>query len=413
MAAPSHGRRQPAARQRADRPAAPWRLADRPRRADQRRAGRAGHRPVPPGRDGHRDAVGQRRDAAAARCRDRLGHPGRQPRGRGPRAARDLRPHLRRRRGRRGRLGRPVRRSSPSWVTSTTERRSCSTPCGNTNVVSREAGGITQHIGAYQIVTELEGNERPITFIDTPGHESFTAMRARGAKVTDIVVLVVAADDGVMPQTVEALNHAQAAEVPIVVAVNKIDKEGANPAKIRQQLTEYGLVAEEYGGDTMFVDVSAIDPAGSRRAPHGDPADRRRLAGPARQHRAGPAGCRHRGQAGQGPRPRRHGARPARHAAPGRLDRGRRRLRSRPVAARRARQQAQGSPARPVRCRSSASPRCRAPVTRSSSSRRTAWPGRSPTAARPASATRRTRPCGSGSAWRTSTPRSRRPVSST
>ena len=113
----------------------------------------------------------------------------------------------------------------------------------NTNVVAREAGGITQHIGAYQIVTELEGNERPVTFIDTPGHESFTAMRARGAKVTDIVVLVVAADDGVMPQTVEALNHAQAAEVPIVVAVNKIDKEGANPAKIRQQLTEYGLVA--------------------------------------------------------------------------------------------------------------------------------------------------------------------------
>ncbi|NEK57569.1 translation initiation factor IF-2 [Geodermatophilus sabuli] len=127
----------------------------------------------------------------------------------------------------------------------------------HTNVVSREAGGITQHIGAYQIVTELEHNERPVTFIDTPGHESFTAMRARGAKVTDIVVLVVAADDGVMPQTVEALNHAQAAEVPIVVAVNKIDKEGANPAKIRQQLTEYGLVAEEYGGDTMFVDVSA------------------------------------------------------------------------------------------------------------------------------------------------------------
>jgi translation initiation factor IF-2 len=132
----------------------------------------------------------------------------------------------------------------------------------HSNVVSKEAGGITQHIGAYQIVTELEHNERPITFIDTPGHESFTAMRARGAKVTDIVVLVVAADDGVMPQTVEALNHAQAADVPIVVAVNKIDKEGANPAKIRQQLTEYGLVAEEYGGDTMFVDVSAINRQG-------------------------------------------------------------------------------------------------------------------------------------------------------
>ncbi len=108
----------------------------------------------------------------------------------------------------------------------------------------------------------LEGNERLITFIDTPGHEAFTAMRARGAQSTDIVVLVVAADDGVMPQTVEALNHAKAADVPIVVAVNKIDVEGANPAKIRQQLTEYELVAEEYGGDTMFVDVSARQQVG-------------------------------------------------------------------------------------------------------------------------------------------------------
>ncbi|HJQ46174.1 MAG TPA: translation initiation factor IF-2, partial [Amycolatopsis sp.] len=126
-----------------------------------------------------------------------------------------------------------------------------------TRVREGEAGGITQHIGAYQVVTELDGNERPITFIDTPGHESFTAMRARGANSSDIAVLVVAADDGVMPQTVEAINHAQAAKTPIVVAVNKIDKEGANPQKIRQQLTEYGLVAEEYGGDTMFVDISA------------------------------------------------------------------------------------------------------------------------------------------------------------
>lgn len=127
----------------------------------------------------------------------------------------------------------------------------------STNVVDREAGGITQHIGAYQVTTELGGNERLITFIDTPGHEAFTAMRARGSKSTDIVVLVVAADDGVMPQTVEAINHAAAAEVPIVVAINKIDKEGANPDKIRQQLTEYGLVAEEYGGETMFVEISA------------------------------------------------------------------------------------------------------------------------------------------------------------
>ena len=126
-----------------------------------------------------------------------------------------------------------------------------------TEVVKSEAGGITQHIGAYQIHHDHNGTNRAITFIDTPGHEAFTAMRARGAKVTDIAVLVVAADDGVMPQTIEALNHAQAADVPIVVAVNKVDKEGANPDKVRQQLTEYNLVAEEYGGDTIFVNVSA------------------------------------------------------------------------------------------------------------------------------------------------------------
>ncbi|MFC1436429.1 translation initiation factor IF-2, partial [Streptacidiphilus sp. N1-3] len=126
-----------------------------------------------------------------------------------------------------------------------------------TNVVAGEAGGITQHIGAYQVAAEVNGEERRITFIDTPGHEAFSAMRARGAKSTDIAILVVAANDGVMPQTVEALNHAQAAGVPIVVAVNKIDVEGADPTKVRGQLTEFGLVAEEYGGDTMFVDISA------------------------------------------------------------------------------------------------------------------------------------------------------------
>ena len=126
-----------------------------------------------------------------------------------------------------------------------------------TEVFKSEAGGITQHIGAYQIHHDHDGVNRAITFIDTPGHEAFTAMRARGAKVTDIAVLVVAADDGIMPQTIEALNHAQAADVPIVVAVNKIDKEGANPDKVRQQLTEYNLVAEEYGGETIFVNVSA------------------------------------------------------------------------------------------------------------------------------------------------------------
>jgi translation initiation factor IF-2 len=125
------------------------------------------------------------------------------------------------------------------------------------NVVDKEAGGITQHIGAYQVHTEVEGVDRRITLIDTPGHEAFTAMRARGAQATDIAILVVAADDGVMPQTVEALNHAKAAEVPIVVAVNKIDKPEADSTKVRGQLTEYGLIPEEYGGDAMFVDVSA------------------------------------------------------------------------------------------------------------------------------------------------------------
>jgi translation initiation factor IF-2 len=122
-----------------------------------------------------------------------------------------------------------------------------------TNVTDREMGGITQHIGAS--VVEYQGHR--ITFIDTPGHESFTALRARGAKVTDLAVLVVAADDGVMPQTIEAIDHARAAGVPIMVAVNKIDKPEANPTRVRQQLTEFNLVPEEWGGDTVFVDVSA------------------------------------------------------------------------------------------------------------------------------------------------------------
>ena len=132
----------------------------------------------------------------------------------------------------------------------------------HTNLVAHEAGGITQHIGAYQVDTVVDGQERKITFIDTPGHEAFTAMRARGAETTDLVILVVAADDGVKPQTTEALNHAQAAGVPIVVAVNKVDKEGADPQRVRAQLTEYGLVAEEFGGQSLFVDVSARNGTG-------------------------------------------------------------------------------------------------------------------------------------------------------
>src|SRR5690625_822181 len=129
----------------------------------------------------------------------------------------------------------------------------------DTKVTAGEAGGITQHIGAYQVENE---DGKKVTFLDTPGHEAFTSMRSRGASVTDVAILVVAADDGVMPQTVEAINHAKAAEVPIIVAVNKMDKEGANPDRIMQELTEYDLVAEDWGGDTIFVPISAINREG-------------------------------------------------------------------------------------------------------------------------------------------------------
>ena len=122
-----------------------------------------------------------------------------------------------------------------------------------TRVTDSEAGGITQHIGAYHVETD----RGQIAFLDTPGHEAFTAMRARGAKITDIVILVVAADDGVMPQTLEAINHSRAADVPIIVAVNKMDKANADPDRVKRELAENGLTPEDWGGDTIFVHVSA------------------------------------------------------------------------------------------------------------------------------------------------------------
>ena len=215
------------------------------------------------------------------------------------------------------------------------------------NVREGEAGGITQHIGAYQVNTHLNGEDRLITFIDTPGHEAFTAMRARGAKATDIAIVVVAADDGVMPQTVEAINHAQAADVPVVVAVNKIDKEGAQPEKIRGQLTEYGLVPRSTAGHHVRRHLGQAGYQ-HRGSPRSGAADRRRVAGPAGQPDMD-AGCGHRGPPRPRPRPDGHRPGAARNAQGGRLDRRRRRLRPRPAHGRRARRRRRrGHPSRPV-----------------------------------------------------------------
>jgi translation initiation factor IF-2 len=184
------------------------------------------------------------------------------------------------------------------------------------NVVAGEAGGITQHIGAYQV----EWNGHPITFIDTPGHEAFTAMRARGAEVTDIVVLVVAADDGVMPQTIEAIDHAKAAEVPIVVAVNKVDREEADPNRVLQQLSEHGLVPETWGGDTITVEVSALQNLGID-----DLLEQIVLVAEVEELVASPEGprCGPRGGARDRPGPGGFGHRGARHTPGGRSHRGR------------------------------------------------------------------------------------------
>ena len=183
----------------------------------------------------------------------------------------------------------------------------------NAHVASGEAGGITQHIGAYQV--EIHG--KPITFLDTPGHEAFTSMRARGAMVTDIAILVVAAEDGIMPQTVESINHAKAAEIPIIVAINKMDKPEANPDRIKQQLTEYGLVCEEWGGDTIVCPISAKTGMGVDNLLEmlTLTAEVQRAEGQPQPRRSGHC---YRGPSGQGPRPCGDPAGAERYAASGR-----------------------------------------------------------------------------------------------
>ena len=178
-----------------------------------------------------------------------------------------------------------------------------------TEVAAGEAGGITQHIGAYQV----HHDEKTITFLDTPGHAAFTAMRARGAKVTDIAVVVVAADDGVMPQTKEAIDHARAADVPILIAVNKIDKEGAQPDRVRNELAADGLTPEDWGGETVYCDVSAKTHEGPRQPARHDPAGHR-ARGARRQPRRPRLGHRDRVPARPGPRPGGQHPGPARHA---------------------------------------------------------------------------------------------------
>ena len=194
-----------------------------------------------------------------------------------------------------------ARRWSRSWATSTTARPRCWTRSARPRSRRARPGGITQHIGAYQV--SHAGKE--ITFLDTPGHEAFTAMRARGARVTDIAVIVVAADDGVKPQTDEAIDHAKAAEVPIVVAVNKIDKEGAQPERVRTEMAQRGLQPAEWGGEIEFVDVSAKTGQGLDRPARDDPG-RRRPGGAEGQPRRRGLGHGDRVQARPGSRAGRH-----------------------------------------------------------------------------------------------------------
>ncbi len=190
------------------------------------------------------------------------------------------------------------------------------------DVVSGEAGGITQHIGAYQVALK---DKSKVTFLDTPGHEAFTEMRARGANVTDIVVLVVAADDGLKPQTIEAINHTKAAGVPMIVAINKIDKPGANPQKVREELLQHEIIVEAMGGDVQDVEVSALKKTNLDGLLEAINLQAEILELKANPDRAGRSD-RGRGQARQGPRPAGHRAGPARHAEGRRRDRRRRRL---------------------------------------------------------------------------------------
>ena len=242
----------------------------------------------------------------------------------------------------------------------------------STAVVETEAGGITQHIGAYQ--TEVDG--RKLTFLDTPGHEAFTAMRARGAKVTDIAVLVVAADDGVMPQTKESISHARAAEVPIVVAINKIDVPDANLDRVKTELAAEGLQPEDWGGDTQFAEVSAKQQTEPRGAAREDPARRGRRARPAREPARRGVGPDRRVAPRRRPRPGRDDARPARHAARRRCDRRGRRRRQGARALRLSRRASQGGASRRAR----RDPRLRPPAAgrRARARRRARAPGEGP-----------------------------------